>query len=39
VEEQLRSFLTSVLDEDEWSDSRSGRFKPWKTAPYYSLRG
>lgn len=35
MDEQLCAFLTFVLDEEVWSDSRSGRFKPWETAPYY----
>jgi len=33
VEVQLHTFLTSALDGDEWSTSRTGRFIPGKEPP------
>jgi hypothetical protein len=33
----LHAFLTSVLDEGEWSASRPGRFITGETAPRYPL--
>jgi hypothetical protein len=33
VEVQLRAFLTSALDGDEWLASRLGRFNPRERAP------
>jgi hypothetical protein len=33
VEVQLLAFLTSKLDEDEWSASRTGRFTPRERVP------
>jgi hypothetical protein len=35
VEVQLHSFLTSALDEDVWSTSRSIRFDPQRKSPPY----
>jgi hypothetical protein len=32
VEVQFHAFLTSALDEDEWTASRLGRFNPWERA-------
>jgi hypothetical protein len=34
LEVQLQVFLTSALDEDEWSVSRPGRFNPGVKARY-----
>jgi len=33
VEVQRHAFLTSVLEKDEWSTSRPGRFTPEERAP------
>jgi hypothetical protein len=37
VEVQLHTFLTSVLDGGEWSNSRPGRFIPGRKNPRYLL--
>jgi hypothetical protein len=29
----FRAFLTSVVDKNEWSASRFGRFTPWDITP------
>jgi len=40
VEKQLRAFLISVLDGDEWSASHSGRFIPvWTVPSTHSVEG
>jgi hypothetical protein len=33
VKIQLHAFLTSALDEDDWSDSHPDRYIPWERAP------
>jgi len=33
AEVQLQALLTSALDGDEWSVSRTGRFTTWERAP------
>jgi hypothetical protein len=37
MEVLLRTFLTSALDGEEWSASRTGRFTPRGKSPWYQL--
>jgi hypothetical protein len=37
VEIQLHAFLTSALEDGEWSTSRSDRFIPKVKGPWYTL--